>query len=55
VVLADAEKVHAQAVRQLGLGDYIAMHLRVQEEAALGVAGDVAEGVETKLNGRQAR
>ena len=50
MVLADAEEVHAQPVGQLGLGDHVAEDLRVREEAAVGVRGHVAEGVEAQLD-----
>ena len=50
VVLADAEEVHADAVGQLGLGDDVAEDLGVGYQAAVGVGGDVAEGVEAQLD-----
>jgi hypothetical protein len=51
VVLADAEEVHAQAVRQLRFGDHVAQHASVRQETAVGIRGDVAEGVEAQLDG----
>ena len=50
VVLADAEGVHAHPVGQLGLGDDVAEDLGVGLGAAVGVHGDVAEGVEAQLD-----
>ena len=51
VVLADAEEVHADPVGQLGLGDDVAEDPRVGQQAAVGVRGDVAEGVEAQFDG----
>ncbi len=55
VVLADAEEVHAQLVGQLRLGDDVAEDLGVGLGSAVGVDGDVAEGVETHLDGCHGR
>jgi hypothetical protein len=51
MVLADAEEVYADAVGQLGLGDDIAEDVGLGTGAAVGVHGDVAEGVEAQLDG----
>ena len=50
MVLTHAEEVDAELVGQLGLGDDIAEDPGVRLEAAFGVEGDVAEGVEAELN-----
>jgi hypothetical protein len=51
MMLAHAEEVDPQAVSQLGLGDDVAEDLGVGFEAAVGVDGDVAEGVQAELDG----
>ena len=51
VVLADADEVDADLVGQLGFGDDVAEDLGVRPRAAVGVEGDVAEGVEAQLDG----
>ena len=51
VVLAHAEEVDADLVGQLGLRDDVAEDLGVRLGAAVGVDGDVAEGVEAEFEG----
>ena len=51
VVLADAEKVYADPVGQLGLGDDVAKDLGLGLGPAVLVRGDVAEGVDTQIDG----
>ena len=50
VVLADADEVDADLVGQLGFGDDVAEDPGVGAEAAVGVEGHVAEGVEAQLD-----
>ena len=52
VVLADADEVDAELVGELGLGDDVAEDLGVRQRAAVGVEGDVAEGVEAEFDVR---
>ncbi len=51
VVLADAEEVEAEPIGEHGFVDDVADHLRVAQPVAVGTDGDVAEGVESELQG----
>ena len=51
VVLADAEKVDADPIGQLGLGDDVTEDLGLRLGPAVLVRGDVTEGVDTQFNG----
>ncbi len=49
VMLADAEEVEPQPIRELGFRHHVAQHLRVWERSAVGPCGHIAEGVEPEL------
>jgi hypothetical protein len=46
MVLADAEEVDAELVSQLGFLDDVAEDARLPQESALGVGGNVTEGIQ---------
>jgi hypothetical protein len=50
VVLANAEEGEADLVGQHGLVDDVAQDLCLGERAAVGVGGDIAEGVQAELD-----
>jgi hypothetical protein len=49
MVLADAERVDPDLVREHPFGDDVAQRVRLGDELTGGVDRDVAEGVETEL------
>ena len=48
-MLAHAKEVDAQRIGELGFGDDVADDLRLREQPAIGIDGDVAEGVEAEF------
>ena len=49
MVLSNSEKVDADRIGEDRLVDDVADHLRMRQEAAVGTGGDVAEGIQPKL------
>ena len=48
-MLANAEGIHARAIRQLRLRDDVAQGLGVADERPVGVDRDIPEGVQTEF------